>query len=114
MAKKKILVISERGVDVAFRSLADEQHEVVLGKPDEVLVLLATESPDIILFYSEYAERLSEKWRRVATAFEDVKRSIPASVKLVRLGFQPEQAGRNEFYVELPMSEEDFRKIITS
>jgi len=76
--------------------------------------LLATENPDIILFYAEYAERLGTERKRVATAFEDVKRSAASSVKVIRLGFQPEQPGRNETYVELPVSRTDLEKLFSS
>jgi hypothetical protein len=109
---KKILVISDREADNAFHTLADEHHQVVVGKCADALLLLAMEAPDVILFYAEYADRLGPERKKVATAFEDVKRSIGPQIKLIRLGFQPEQPNRNELYVELPIGKEEFKKMI--
>ena len=112
MAKVLIVITDRPNLDSMFVGLKKDGHEVVYSVPEDALVNLAVESPNILICLAEYADRLSRKYKVVEQVFEDIKRSLGSNQKLIRMGFQPPRDKEGETYVELPISEENLRELI--
>jgi hypothetical protein len=106
----KILVVSEKPVEILFSGLS-KTHDLVLCKPEDALINLVTEEPNVIFCFAEYQGNGFENARK---AFDDMKRSLPSNTKLFRLGFLPEDARTDETYLRLPISPRDIESSLDS
>lgn len=106
----KILVVSEKPVETLFTGLS-KTHELVLCKPEDALIHLVTDEPNAIFCFAEYQGRSFEKARN---AFDDMRRSLPSTTKLFRLGFLPEDVRTDEVYLRLPISPRDIESSLDS